>query len=605
MTRIPLEAESAEVVLLARSSPDGEFRELARQAVTLPPFEAESVARPESIIHPVDLGTILVPHDWLLLAGGQKATVEVAALNRGADVPKARASAWYESVPGKKATASMNLITGAKSRVTLAVGAGARAEKKDVLHVMIADGEGNELWQKSIHVMRVPDPPKNPVFGAIATKLRYDAPIPVKYDPYKINYDKGWDPKRDDVVVFFPNGARFVFWRGSSYCPFWAGPYNTGFCYEWAEIFTGHGISNPNDCIEPLQDKELRYGRVEIIESTPARVHVRWSYQSCDLDYKVGGCFAVEDFFFYPDGFGTRVMTLTAYPGFTCETGEFIVFTPQSGYPFDLLPENMVDMLWPEGKAEVRFPFNRDEQPETWAKLKTVGREVPLLHRIRIGKHDPLAVICYSPWGSAHDLPGFPPFTQDGVLVTPMYWGCHWPLSRGYPTGWAISDRIHESPGHNSSMHAGTPKPLRTRTGEMRDARGLQKTMQQDTWVWLIGMTDADDDALRCWAQSFALQPPALELTGARAEADLYAPERRALRLVVEKPTVTIALKPAGHCVNPVFELSSAPKTLKQVRVNGKRLDRARYAWDGKTLWLDVKLSQPAELQLEFAAAPR
>ena len=600
VARVSLEAGPTEVALLAKSSPDGEPKELARQAVMLPSFEADAVVRPESLINPVDLGTILVPHDWLLLAGGQKATVEVAALNRGADVPGARAIAWYESAPAEKATIPMPLKPGEKARVALAVGAGAGTEKKDALHVTISDAGGKELWRKTIRVMRVPQPPSNPRFGAVATKLRYDPPIPARYKPYKINYDEGWDPKLNDVVVFFPNGARFVFWRGASYCPFWAGRSNTGLCYEWAEILSGHGIRNVKDCVEPLQDKELRYGRVEIIESTPARVHVRWSYQSCDLDYKVGGSFAVEDYFFYPDGFGTRVMTLTANPGSNVETQEFIIFTPQSGYPFDYVPEKLADLLWPDRKAAFRFPCVLSEQREAWAKLQAVGKNVPLMHRIRFGKHDSLAAIFYSPWGCSHDLPGFGPFTQGGSVVTPMYWGCHWPLSRGYPTGWTISDRIHEAPGHSSCYHTGSPKPLRTRTGEMRNAQGVLKTMRQDTWVWLIGMTDADDDTLHRWAKSFAQQPPTLELTGAKAQADLYVPERRALRLIVEKPTVTIIIKPAGYCVNPVFELSSAPKVLKNVRVDGKPLDPARYTWDGKTLWLDVTLSHPAQVQLEF-----
>ena len=52
--------------------------ELARQAVNLPSFEAEAVARPDKVINPVDLGTILVPADWLLLAGGQKAYVDLS-----------------------------------------------------------------------------------------------------------------------------------------------------------------------------------------------------------------------------------------------------------------------------------------------------------------------------------------------------------------------------------------------------------------------------------------------------------------------------------------------------------------------------------------------
>ena len=244
---------------------------------------------------------------------------------------------------------------------------------------------GKEIWRKDIRVMLVPRAPRWPSFGAVETKLRYDQPIPVKGKP-PIDFDRGWDPKRQDVVVFFPNGARFVFWRGSSYCPFWAGRSNTGFCYEWAEILGKHMVGR-FDCVEPLQDKELRYGRVEIVESTPARVHVRWSYQSCDLHYKVWGDFAVEDFYFYPDALGTRVLTLTAHPDVWVETNEFIVFTPQAGYPFAMVPANLLDLLWPAGKASFRFPCFQGEQPEQWAKLKTVrqGRAAAVPHPLRQG----------------------------------------------------------------------------------------------------------------------------------------------------------------------------------------------------------------------------
>jgi hypothetical protein len=91
-----------------------------------------------------------------------------------------------------------------------------------------------------------------------------------------------------------------------------------------------------------------------------------------------------------------------------------------------------------------------------------------------------------------------------------------------------------------------------------------------------------------------------LELTGAKPEAELYACERRAQRLVVEKPVVTIALKPTNHCVNPVFELCDAPKTLACLSLDGKRLHPLQYAWDRMTLWLNVTFSHPAELKLEF-----
>jgi hypothetical protein len=50
-----------------------------------------------------------------------------------------------------------------------------------------------------------------------------------------MDYAKAWDSSLNDVVVSLPNGSRYVFWRGSSYIPFWAGQHNTGMSYEWAE----------------------------------------------------------------------------------------------------------------------------------------------------------------------------------------------------------------------------------------------------------------------------------------------------------------------------------------------------------------------------------
>ena len=86
VARVSLELVPEEVVLLGKSTATNGFVELVRQAVTMPPFEAEALAKPESVINPVDLGTILPPAYCLLLAGGQQATVEIAALNRNADV---------------------------------------------------------------------------------------------------------------------------------------------------------------------------------------------------------------------------------------------------------------------------------------------------------------------------------------------------------------------------------------------------------------------------------------------------------------------------------------------------------------------------------------
>src|SRR5438045_2192628 len=51
----------------------------------------------DKVINPVDLGTILPPADWLLLASGQKAIVEVAAISYHRAVPDGSVKIWLES----------------------------------------------------------------------------------------------------------------------------------------------------------------------------------------------------------------------------------------------------------------------------------------------------------------------------------------------------------------------------------------------------------------------------------------------------------------------------------------------------------------------------
>ncbi len=587
-----------ELVLIA-TLPDGAAKELARLAVRPPPIEADAIARPDRIINPVDLGAILVPSDWLLLAGGQTGSIDVAAISRPGDVSGARVMAWFGSAPAEKSAAQTPLAMNRRAEVRFPLPAVPAQVDRDTLHVSVASANGAGLWHKKIQTMIVHRPPQWPDFGAAETVLRYDAPISVRGDDGKFSslaYADAWDKRLRDVVVALPNGSRFVFWRGSSYVPFWAGRRNTCLSYEWAE--TSPPADGFTDCVEPLMDKECRYGRVRILEATPARIHVRWSYQSCDFKYKVWGDSAVEDFYFYRDGFCTRVLTLQSVPTGDYELSEFIILTPQETYPFSVLPRDLADVLFIDGqKRELFFPFFPAEQGE-----KAKSRDMPAIYRVRLHKDDPVAAIYFNPLDIKLPPAIFAPFFDQGQLVTPCYWGSHWPLARGKTTGYAIDDRVHFTPCHNSVMSfaRSRPKPLRTAQLEALDTLGRSKPMIIQTWAWLIGTSEAGDARLLEWARSFA-KPPALEVRGARLEANSYVPERRAMRLVVEEPAVTIAIKPATVCVNPVFELAAAPKTPARVKLDGRPLDAGQYAWDGRTLWLDATIRRPTVLSLQFA----
>ena len=599
-----------EVALFAKCRFQGEGVELVRQKVTPPGFQAEAVARPDKVINPVDLGAILVPLDWLLLSVGQKGNVELAAISRNADIPDAKAQAWLESSASNKSAVAIKLEKDRRAQITFPIPSTVASPEKDTLHVVLMSGEGKELWHKKIPVMIVKTPPKLPEFGATELKLRYDAPISVR-DPRtgkfsSMSYDTAWASQLKDVVISLPNGSRYVFWRGSCYIPFWASTHDMGMSYEWAE--TTPPPDGFTDSVEPLMDKELRYSRVEILESTASRVHVRWTYQSTDFMYKIWGDAPVEDYYFYPDGFGTRVLCLTSAPGAQYEVQEMIVLAPQAAFPYQVLSPKMVDILFIDGeKREITFPPDgtTGSSPASFSRQQGIGtpRDVPAVYRVRLNKDDLATAFSFNPVDAHLPKYLFSPFYDRGVMVTPAYWGSHWPLARGNTTGWTIDDRIALTPSHNSILSWGLDNqtPLKMSTVQTIDTLGRSKLMTLLQYVWLIGMTEMPDARLLEWAHSFK-NPPSLELKGARLEQDAsYVSERRAIRLTVEDPSVTITLKPTVRCINPVFELRSAPKVLRSVKIGDRGLSPKEFAWDGHVLWVNADIDTASALQLEFA----
>ena len=574
------------------------FEEVVRRRIDWPDFEADAVARPNRQINPVDLGAILVPHDWLLLAAGQTAKIDVAAISRSVDIPNARVSAWFEG--GASLEVSMPLAAAQLATKTLELPLRQHGNQS-VLHVRVVDGI-RQLWKKEIRTMIVQAPlVRPPEFGAVRTKLRYDGNVPVN-DPDTgaelpaIDYDAAWDASLDDVVVFLPNGSRFVFWRGSNYVPFWAGLHNTGLSYEWAENLSQpiRHVDGSVDFPEPIFDGELRYGSVDIVESTSSRIHVRWRYQSTDIKYRVWGDQTIEDFYFYPDGFGTRVVTLATTEGATYQLSEFIVLLPQGAYPFEVLPRHMVDLLFLDGrKASLTFPIETDDEWPVGERVRpfTDPTNVPVLYRVFINKDEPSAAIYFSPEDRNAPFAQWPMYDR-AQRVTPVYWGGHWPLQRGKWTKWGIGDDIYSGPSHSSILAwpwVTLPEPVLTSEYDMLDSLGHSQTVKLRRWAWLIANTKASDKELLGWAQSYS-KPPSLELVGASTDLPSYSPERRAIRLIVKSDLVKIRLKPETRAINPVFELQGALQSLESVVLDGQELPGGSYEWDGGTLWIKADI---------------
>ena len=121
--------------------------------------------------------------------------------------------------------------------------------------------------------------------------------------------------------------------------------------------------------------------------------------------------------------------------------------------------------------------------------------------------------------------------------------------------------------------------------------------MHVQKFVWMIGNTTDSDARLLQRARSYA-QPPEVAVSGGTYEG--WRPERRAHRITVEQPTVTIRLKPKVPCVCPVFELTDAEGPLQAVELNGRPLSEEDYTWDGRTLWLSADVTRETALRLSF-----
>ena len=122
--------------------------ELARETMELPAWEAEVVARPDAVIHPVDLGCILVPSDWLLLRGGQAGVVEGRPCVAHATCRMRGVTVWFESAPTATTHCeSWHSCKIARHQFRLPLPTVPSGLDRDTLHVSINTADGELLWQ--------------------------------------------------------------------------------------------------------------------------------------------------------------------------------------------------------------------------------------------------------------------------------------------------------------------------------------------------------------------------------------------------------------------------------------------------------------------------
>jgi hypothetical protein len=146
------------------------------------------------------------------------------------------------------------------------------------------------------------------------------------------------NPRKAFIIFWKDFDYRFVFSHEASYCPWLELPSGVALSYQffegnegWAELFNDYG-------------RRERNSFVDIIESGPERVWVRWTYFGVNMESGRAGFRGTEDFWAFPNGLILRRQQYeTLMPGdnkgYAREPIELITMTPVGKLWFDVLQQ--------------------------------------------------------------------------------------------------------------------------------------------------------------------------------------------------------------------------------------------------------------------------
>jgi hypothetical protein len=147
------------------------------------------------------------------------------------------------------------------------------------------------------------------------------------------------NPKKAFIIYWKDFPFRFVFSHEASYCPWFELPSGAGVSYQffegndgWAELFNQWG-------------RQERNSFMDILESGPKRVWVRWTYFGVNMQAGEPAYRATEDFWAYPNGLILRGQTYQSLipgqrRGYAREPIELIAMCPVGKMWFDVLEKD-------------------------------------------------------------------------------------------------------------------------------------------------------------------------------------------------------------------------------------------------------------------------
>lgn len=442
--------------------------------------------------------------------------------------------------------------------------------------------------------------------GQRPEKLPEAGPAPGGFGAYytQLKFNDAWDASRRDgpasdvVVLFDLHPWKLMFWRGTSYIPHWVTENGIWYTNEFTETWGAGALG----CAEPMSDKQTRFSRVSILESSPARAVVHWRYALVDTRYHPPQVdpqsdwsdWSDEYYTIYPDGVGVRKICLwSTQPNAPHEFQESIVLIPPGKRPEDLIETNAVTTANLEGEEHVY----------SWAQGPPEKIDLPARANIEVinvkSAARPFLVVSDAPfaaYGEPHPAPAFRSMQVEIDRSRSIFpWWNHWPVAQIPSDGrWAThADRMA-----HSSLTTGL---------EWQD---WSSTANSRTRIMLHGLTELPARNLATVARSWLKSPPASVRTGITGIR--YDESERAYVLgnATGPGPIRISIG-ADHdypLYHPAFIVRNWGEATARVLITGVAApDRTeirtgwRHGIDGTDLvvWMDLEATQPVDLEFQ------
>jgi hypothetical protein len=390
----------------------------------------------------------------------------------------------------------------------------------------------------------------------------------------------------DIVVSFDKQPGRYVLWHGVGYIPMMVTENGRWYSNEFNETWW-------RGCCEPMSDKKVVFGYVQVLEQSPARVVLKWRYPESNVGYQVYG----EDpntgwgdwcewyLTIYPDGTVTKRMRVYMEKMHSHEWQESMaIFGP------DQHPEQVVEtrpaLFVATAGGEVR-KYDWIDAPPNKVDYKDV-----ILHVVNMkADYDPYTIARFT-GGNVYKARGPSPYS-----VFPA-WN-HWPVAQIPSDGRFV--HYPDRAAHSSLTHVNWADSVKF---------GEKGTYEEK--VLLEGLSDAPAEKLITLARSF-VDPPAITAAGDGLTA-AYDQGQRAYVLQrnsgdVTDMKATIAASQNSPAFNPAIVVENwASDAPARIKVNGQApgagmdvrqgiVSRANGV-NALVIWMDLASTGPVSIEI-------